>query len=667
MAVTADSVVVELEVKLDGYTARVNGAARDFDTNMSSVEKSAARAEAAVRISSNSIAASTAGAAAKSSAVGRQFASIFADIGVQVASGDSPLLILAQQAPRVAIALEGVGGVAGRLATFFAGPWGAALLAAGSVAGVLAEKLLFSGDAAEKTRTNADGLRIAQDGLGDTSLTAANAVDILNKAYANDRTAKIAGDARAVAAERLAQANATFQAARAEGQLRLAQGRARLADLEDGIENNGKVVGRTVRRARGGGSIELRSGGRRLGTQQGRAGSELDQARAAAMRQVADAEGDLARLDQAHNRYSRLAVQRIIATDQAIQDSRLALATAVDDVGRAQERRNMVQREARILLDNGLIDEAEYAKRVRAANKAVEDAQRVALGAAQARRQMASAGEGGAKAEEKPRQKFEDGIKSPGAVAQELGGMNFLEWKNPVEQVTDSFYASQGRDVMAELRATLDAREAGRDAEYKANQKITNDLRDKMEAQVKHVASIYEDLFTGGTDRVWDNFKRQGLQAIALLLARATIASLHGESFLGALQTGLSSASQGGGIMGDIAKIGLSLFGRASGGYVGSGQLVRVNEGASPGNVEGWRPQGSGTVIPLGQMKAARPSSSSTTSISVSVDARNAADPVMTAQLVRQGIFEAAPSIVAAAQGSTMRTLSRPRLPGSNG
>lgn len=43
--------------------------------------------------------------------------------------------------------------------------------------------------------------------------------------------------------------------------------------------------------------------------------------------------------------------------------------------------------------------------------------------------------------------------------------------------------------------------------------------------------------------------------------------------------------------------------GRASGGHVSAGQLYRVNEGG----IEGFRPAGSGHIVPLGQMAAARP------------------------------------------------------------
>lgn len=75
-------------------------------------------------------------------------------------------------------------------------------------------------------------------------------------------------------------------------------------------------------------------------------------------------------------------------------------------------------------------------------------------------------------------------------------------------------------------------------------------------------------------------------------------------SSLGSLFGGGSSSGSpvfGGGTQGNPAGV-LSLFGRASGGFVAAGQRVRTNEGAPPGRVEGFRPVGSGTVIPLGQM-----------------------------------------------------------------
>lgn len=95
-------------------------------------------------------------------------------------------------------------------------------------------------------------------------------------------------------------------------------------------------------------------------------------------------------------------------------------------------------------------------------------------------------------------------------------------------------------------------------------------------------------------------------------------------------------------------------FGRASGGYVGAGDLVRVNEGASPGNVEGWRPMGSGTVIPLGQMKAARGGGQMIVQ-HISVDSRNSVTPAGFAQEL---LNQANGFAVQAGQASYGRALS---------
>jgi hypothetical protein len=71
-----------------------------------------------------------------------------------------------------------------------------------------------------------------------------------------------------------------------------------------------------------------------------------------------------------------------------------------------------------------------------------------------------------------------------------------------------------------------------------------------------------------------------------------------------AMSNASGGAGGGGGFFSTlITSIG-SIFGRASGGYVGPGQMVRVNEGASAGRVEGFQPSGSGHIIPLGRMNA---------------------------------------------------------------
>lgn len=59
------------------------------------------------------------------------------DVTASLASGINPLVILAQQGGQTAAALSTMGGTAGRVAAFFAGPWGAAIIGATMLLGYL--------------------------------------------------------------------------------------------------------------------------------------------------------------------------------------------------------------------------------------------------------------------------------------------------------------------------------------------------------------------------------------------------------------------------------------------------------------------------------------------------------------------------------------------------
>jgi len=145
MEIEADRVVVRLAAELDQYDRAVANSATEFQSGMARMEQSANRAEKSVARSAQSISQSTAVIGQRSRLLGYQIA----DIGSQLSGGQSPFIILAQQAPQVANALEGTTGVAGRMAGFFSGPWGAALLAAGSILGTLIFKARETGDTLE--------------------------------------------------------------------------------------------------------------------------------------------------------------------------------------------------------------------------------------------------------------------------------------------------------------------------------------------------------------------------------------------------------------------------------------------------------------------------------------------------------------------------------------
>lgn len=158
MAVNAESLVVELVANVDRAAADIKGYASTVEGSMSRVEKSAAKAERQIVVSAGA-------SAAASRNLGRQIS----DIGTGLAGGQSPFLILAQQAPQVADALADTGGKAAKVAMFFAGPWGAALLAAGSILGTLAAKAFSATDAKVKLRAATEDLKDAVDRLNSSS------------------------------------------------------------------------------------------------------------------------------------------------------------------------------------------------------------------------------------------------------------------------------------------------------------------------------------------------------------------------------------------------------------------------------------------------------------------------------------------------------------------
>ncbi|KQM37932.1 phage tail length tape measure family protein [Sphingomonas sp. Leaf10] len=159
MAESAGSVSVELIAKTEAFNSQIAGAATTTEQAMSRVIAATSRGEQQVVRSAGQMANGTRN-------LGRQFA----DVGASLSSGSSPFVVIAQQAPQVAEALTDMGGKAGQVAAYFTGPFGAAVLAAGSVLGVLAVEAFKAGesvdDLVEKLKANAEKARnsaLAQD------------------------------------------------------------------------------------------------------------------------------------------------------------------------------------------------------------------------------------------------------------------------------------------------------------------------------------------------------------------------------------------------------------------------------------------------------------------------------------------------------------------------
>jgi len=169
-------------------------------------------------------------------------------------------------------------------------------------------------------------------------------------------------------------------------------------------------------------------------------------------------------------------------------------------------------------------------------------------------------------------------------------------------------------------------------------------IQARREDHVHDLANLYETLFSGGTLNLWDEFKQQGLRALAELAAQQTFKLITGNT------VGLAS---GGGIFGSI--IG-SLFGRASGGHVAPRSIHRVNE--SSGGVELLRmgPQG-GEVIPLGQTRATASGGTVNRIYNISVSADNSVTPAGFARGLASQILGEARRMDAQASRETLRAV----------
>ena len=101
----------------------------------------------------------------------------------------------------------------------------------------------------------------------------------------------------------------------------------------------------------------------------------------------------------------------------------------------------------------------------------------------------------------------------------------------------------------------------------------------------------------------------------------------------------------------------VNLAGRAYGGSVTGKTPYMVGERGP----ELFVPSGNGTIIPNSNMRSGGGGGSS---FNISVDARGSNDPAAVRAQVQQGILEAAPAIIAAAEARTVASMRRPRLGG---
>lgn len=525
MAVSADDVVIELQAQTAAHDAALVKSADTFEKAMARIKRAAEGAEgadeertrrniarrlrlgAAVRGEADTVVAQSARAANATRNLGRQVQ----DIGVGLAGGQSPFLILAQQAPQVADALSDTGGKFARFATFFVTPAGAALLAFASIIGTaVIPALLESGnkldDMVRDLEENAENSRIASEAqkIFETSLYgAADAAAKLNEKLKTQNQSQLdAARSALVLAQNLQKVNK--------------------ANLDKELQE--------ATRARN--------------------ALAATNATAGVTGAFAAAEG--------------LALNPAVAAGSAIQSQI-----------EAADRRIAVARK-------GLADATSAAAE---AQSSLTDLQVSYI----------KAGEQDAKSSERSTRAHVERAKAAETLAERLERLRREDERAAAEQDRNINSILNRPGGIAEQSKNFEQRiDAEADARFKAENEADRRLFEERQQQVTSLASFYESALRGGNKSIFESFKEEGIKAVALILARLTAARIGGGAldFLGG----------GGSISSTIANAVIGgAPGRASGGPVMAGKLYKVNESG----IEGFRPAGSGTIVPLGRMNRA--------------------------------------------------------------
>jgi len=187
----------------------------------------------------------------------------------------------------------------------------------------------------------------------------------------------------------------------------------------------------------------------------------------------------------------------------------------------------------------------------------------------------------------------------------------------------------------------------------------TEELNNSFEEIGMTVSDAFKGMLTGAMS--WKDGMRSLIGAVINELWKLFVVQQIVGLITGALRGGATATP---GAASGAGNIGMTSPGnfrpltlRARGGSVAKNSPYMVGEQGP----ELFIPGGSGTIIPNRNMRGGGGGSS----FNISVDARGSNDPAAVRAQVQQGILEAAPAIIAAAESRTISNLRRPRLGGA--
>jgi hypothetical protein len=533
----------------------------------------------------------------------------FNDLGTSISTGASPIQAFNQQIGQIGYAMSMMGGKMGAVGSFLAGPWGAAITIATMVLAPLIEGLFKTGDAAKKAAEETERLEKHERTLAGIASDLVVARARIDQAMGKNVDSYLVGQRELVNLARIdiASAKESIRAAK----LRLEAARANIA------------ANKTMQ--------TMGTGLRAPGI------SILGRVR----EYFQDNEGKI----QKEN-------EDLSAIEVSMRKLELSLNSSRGD---SMERANSIA-------------DKNAQKGLAAARRAEAEAERIAKEAEAAREKEANS-----------IQSFMDkigkvGMKEIPAYQRDIAMLekDFFELSKVGQAATIApFKAAVESIEMAHYSDMLKA-----DAENA--EKMLNDLpdfvpsftkemediisrADEMDKSFEAIGNTVSDAFKGMLTGAmsWKDGMRSLIGAVIdelwkLFVVQQIVGLISGALRGGTAAPSASTASQ---------SIGMSTPGnfkpltlRARGGPVSNKTPYMVGEQGP----ELFVPSGNGTIIPNNNMRGGGGGSS----FNISVDARGSNDPAAVRAQVQQGILEAAPAIIAAAESRTMASMRRPRLGG---
>lgn len=565
------------------------------------------------------------------------------DFVTSVSTGASPIQAFNQQIGQVGYAMSMMGGKMGAVGSFLAGPWSILIIGASMAVGYLIEKFDLLGTESNKAKSAITSLSDSFD-LATASATDLEAIDRL-LAEANKQVAATSIQAaNATAAKAAADANGAEQAIK-NAKAILAKERAeltalkRIAAAQDKLSSN---VGKDRIFARmGAGAI--------IGVQAG---------------EVEGLEKGLAAMERRLDGFA-------MVSRRASAES-YSLSSAMDVSARATEKHQQTINNLTNSYASGKITQDQFRKGIdleTSSYKKLQDSMKRVGGEKRVGKSDAE------KAQEKQQKEDAKNLEDFFGIIEKANVRELPEYARQVLAVEEAFQKLNATQqatskvkfakIFEQLR--LDDKGAQKEVsdylkeplkELAVSPEMTDiisradELNKSFEEIGNTVSEAFKGMLTGAMS--WKDGMRSLIGSVIDQLWKLFVVQKIVGLISGALG-GTSTPVKGIGSGTTAALVGIPA--NAYGGSVMGNKPTLVGERGP----ELFVPGGNGTIIPNSNMRGGGGGGSP---ISISVDARGASDPAAVRAQVQQGILEAAPAIIAAAESRTMANMRRPRLGG---